>query len=75
MDAQLHTVHELVSALGGASKAAERLGEKYPSTVSNWLRIGRIPAGKFLKHSGVLADMGISAAPSIWFGQVSEVAE
>lgn len=75
MSEQIHTAQELVAALGGVTKAAEQLGEKYPSTISNWLRAGRIPAAKFLKHKSTLDELGVTASSTIWFGSASVVAQ
>jgi len=65
----------LVNELGGVSRAAEILGERYPSTVSNWVRLGRFPAGKYMHHAAELEARGISASPEIWFGCAQEAAE
>lgn len=33
----------------GASKVAERMGEKFPQTINNWISRGGIPDGKVLQ--------------------------
>lgn len=73
---EIHNPRELVDALGGVTKAAAALGERHPSTVSNWLKGERFPATKFMKHQATLTTLGIKANASIWFGRASvEAAE
>jgi hypothetical protein len=54
----LHTVDEVVDALGGTKKAAEHLGLRM-SAISNWRRARRIPGGwhKLLRRDFLDRDM------------------
>lgn len=67
MSKEIHTPADLVKTLGGVSKAAAVLGEKYPSTISNWVNAGSIPASKYLRHQEALKPLGIKAPVWLWF--------
>ena len=69
MSDEIHTPADLINALGGVSKAAAALGEKYPSTLSNWIRAGTMPASKYLRHQATLKKLGIKAPAKLWFGE------
>lgn len=71
MSTEIHTPRDLVDALGGVSKAATVLEEKYPSTISNWLKAGSIPANKYLRHKAQLEKLGINAPASLWFDEAA----
>lgn len=76
MESPIHSPRELVDKLGGVTKAAETLGERHPSTISNWLKAGRFPAGKFMRHAGLLVAVGVHADAAIWFSRTpAEAAE
>jgi len=67
MSDEIHTPADLVKTLGGVSKAAAVLGEKYPSTISNWITANSIPASKYLRHQTTLKKLGIKAPAKLWF--------
>lgn len=65
----LNSAHEVIEALGGAGKAAERLGQK-ANTVGNWKTRGRIPPEHYLAVKRVLSATDQCAAPEV-FGMKS----
>jgi hypothetical protein len=69
MSDEIHTPADLIKAIGGVSRAAIVLGEKYPSTISNWIRAGTMPASKYLRHQATLKKLGIKAPAKLWFGE------
>lgn len=71
MSDEINTPADLIRTLGGVSKAAAVLEEKYPSTLSNWIKANSIPASKFMRHSAKLKKLGIKAPPSLWFGETA----
>ena len=71
MDEPVTTIKQLVTKLGGPTKAAEILGVKGPQRVVNWQRRGKITPDLFMKHKAVLDERGIQAPASFWFGEAS----
>lgn len=51
------SVDQIITDLGGATKAAAALGIRNPSVVLNWRKRGQVPVGKVL---AVEAATGIS---------------
>lgn len=43
----MKNIKDIVAEVG-ASKVAERMGERFPQTINNWLNRGGIPDGKVL---------------------------
>jgi hypothetical protein len=67
MDDFYTTVAGLIQALGGATRAAEALGENDPRVVSNWKMRGKLPSHRYLAHREILNRIGIRAADHLWF--------
>lgn len=74
MSKVIASVAELVTELGGPKRASEVLGGATPQKVVNWRASGKLPARFHLLHGMQLAELGISAPPSLW-GLIEEAAE
>jgi len=62
---RIRTFEALIAALGGPSKAAQRLGRK-PQSVTNWRRRGYFPAALWFVASDALAEVGCRADQSLF---------
>jgi hypothetical protein len=69
----IHSVSELVGALGGLTATAAFFGVT-PQLMFHWRRNNRIPTKFHLVHTAKLAAKGIHAPVQLW-GFVQEAAE
>lgn len=67
MEAILGTAGDVIDALGGTVKAAEKLGRP-PQAVSNWRAAKRIPSTLFLSINAALEAAGKPQADPAVFG-------
>ena len=65
------SIEGLVEALGGTGAAAAALDAKHPSVVSMWMARGNIPPKHFPRHAEILKQRGLTAKPSLWFGDAA----
>ena len=65
-DDQITTVREVVDALGGPSSVAMWLGLEHASAVSNWIKLGCIPAGWHLRIFLELLRLGYQVDPVLF---------
>ena len=61
---KLETADEVIDAIGGTTKVAQRFGVSIP-TVCIWRRKG-LPASRYLQWQAVLSEKNIEAPPSLW---------
>jgi hypothetical protein len=69
----LHTVDEVIDALGGTAVTARLTGRSLQA-VSNWRFAKRLPADLFLLLSRALSEKGATAPPSLWGMEPDRVA-
>jgi len=68
-------ISDLISELGGPTRAAEVLGATSPQQVVNWRLRGKITAELFTAHQDILSRLGLAAPASLWGMITVEAAE
>jgi hypothetical protein len=66
MAQELHTVKEVVEALGGTTAVKALTGGSYLSAVSNWKRRGTFPASTHYVLTRALSERSLRAPASLW---------
>jgi hypothetical protein len=61
----LHSVPEILKALGGVTKVAALMGASY-QRVHNWKVFGRLPPKTYIILQRALSDRGLAAPSSLW---------
>jgi hypothetical protein len=65
-----YTPSELITALGGYTRAGAFFGVT-PQAVYNWeIRTNRFPAAQYFEHKARLKEASIHADPGIWFPEL-----